>query len=109
MISFRCGDFVSVWRYFFFQNTQGLIFVVDSNDRERVAEASEELQKMLREDELRDAKLLVFANKQVRRGGAKRTIMMIVLCCVVLSRFDFQSNVICSYLFLLLSRIFLTP
>merc|ERR1712000_47757 len=39
-------------------------FVVDSNDRERVAEASEELQKMLREDELRDAKLLVFANKQ---------------------------------------------
>ncbi len=53
-----------LWRHYF-QNTQGLIFVVDSNDRERVAEASEELQKMLREDELRDAKLLVFANKQV--------------------------------------------
>merc|ERR1711991_702975 len=52
-----------LWRHYF-QNTQGLIFVVDSNDRERVAEASEELQKMLREDELRDAKLLVFANKQ---------------------------------------------
>jgi ADP-ribosylation factor protein 1 len=67
-----------LWRHYF-QNTQGsflslvegyhvflmalpgLIFVVDSNDRERVAEASEELQKMLREDELRDAKLLVFA------------------------------------------------
>ncbi len=55
-----------LWRHYF-QNTQGLIFVVDSNDRERVAEASEELQKMLREDELRDAKLLVFANKQVSR------------------------------------------
>ena len=55
-----------LWRHYF-QNTQGLIFVVDSNDRERVAEASEELQKMLREDELRDAKLLVFANKQVRK------------------------------------------
>merc|ERR1712130_526174 len=52
-----------LWRHYF-QNTQGLIFVVDSNDRERVAEASEELRKMLREDELRDAKLLVFANKQ---------------------------------------------
>merc|ERR1739848_807393 len=52
-----------LWRHYF-QNTQGLIFVVDSNDRERVAEASEELQKMLREDELREAKLLVFANKQ---------------------------------------------
>ena len=43
----------------------GLIFVVDSNDRERVAEAREELTRMLNEDELRDAALLVFANKQV--------------------------------------------
>ena len=38
--------------------------MVDSNDRERVAEAREELQRMLNEDELRDAVLLVFANKQ---------------------------------------------
>lgn len=45
----------------------GLIFVVDSNDRERVNEAREELMRMLAEDELRDAVLLVFANKQVRR------------------------------------------
>ena len=52
-----------LWRHYF-QNTQGLIFVVDSNDRERIQEASEELQKMLNEDELRDAVLLVFANKQ---------------------------------------------
>ena len=43
----------------------GLIFVVDSNDRERVGEAREELNRMLNEDELRDAILLVFANKQV--------------------------------------------
>jgi ADP-ribosylation factor protein 1 len=47
-----------------FQNTQGIIFVVDSNDRERISEAREELQRMLNEDELRDAMLLVFANKQ---------------------------------------------
>ncbi|KAG5732046.1 ADP-ribosylation factor [Termitomyces sp. T112] len=52
-----------LWRHYF-QNTQGIIFVVDSNDRERVAEAREELQRMLNEDELRDALLLVFANKQ---------------------------------------------
>ena len=38
--------------------------MVDSNDRDRVAEAREELQRMLNEDELRDAILLVFANKQ---------------------------------------------
>ena len=39
--------------------------MVDSNDRERVNEAKDELQRMLAEDELRDAVLLVFANKQV--------------------------------------------
>ncbi|CAH1264879.1 ADP ribosylation factor 4 [Branchiostoma lanceolatum] len=52
-----------LWRHYF-QNTQGLIFVVDSNDRERMAEAAQELDKMLGEDELRDAVLLIFANKQ---------------------------------------------
>ncbi|XP_010735419.1 ARF GTPase 2a [Larimichthys crocea] len=52
-----------LWRHYF-QNTQGLIFVVDSNDRERVGEAKEELMRMLAEDELRDVVLLVFANKQ---------------------------------------------
>ena len=38
--------------------------MVDSNDRERVNEAREELMRMLAEDELRDAVLLLFANKQ---------------------------------------------
>ena len=52
-----------LWRHYF-QNTQGVIFVVDSNDTERFPEAREELQKMLAEEELRDAVLLVFANKQ---------------------------------------------
>ncbi|KAI1724943.1 ADP-ribosylation factor family domain-containing protein [Ditylenchus destructor] len=52
-----------LWRYYF-QNTQGLIFVVDANDRERVAEAREEFLRMLSEEELRDAVVLVFANKQ---------------------------------------------
>ncbi|XP_064417227.1 ADP-ribosylation factor 4 [Latimeria chalumnae] len=52
-----------LWRHYF-QNTQVLIFVVDSNDRERIQEAAEELKKMLLEDELQGAVLLVLANKQ---------------------------------------------
>ena len=52
-----------LWRHYY-QNTQGVIFVVDSNDRDRVGEARDELHRMLNEDELRDAMLLVFANKQ---------------------------------------------
>uniref|UniRef100_A0A671UDJ7 ADP ribosylation factor 5 n=1 Tax=Sparus aurata TaxID=8175 RepID=A0A671UDJ7_SPAAU len=51
-----------LWRHYF-QNTQGLIFVVDSNDRERVAESADELAKMV-SDELKEAVILVFANKQ---------------------------------------------
>jgi len=43
-----------LWRHYF-ANTQGLIFVVDSNDRDRTAEAKDELHRMLNEDELRDA------------------------------------------------------
>ncbi|CAJ1076120.1 ADP-ribosylation factor 2a [Xyrichtys novacula] len=52
-----------LWRHYY-QNTQGLIFVVDSNDRERVGEAKDELMRMLSEDELKDSVVLVFANKQ---------------------------------------------
>ena len=58
----------------------GLIFVVDSNDRERIGEAREELMRMLAEDELRDAVLLVFANKQVcQRINSKSIIDYAVL------------------------------
>ncbi|XP_038883646.1 ADP-ribosylation factor 2-like [Benincasa hispida] len=52
-----------LWRHYF-QNTQGLIFVVDSNDKERISEARDELHRMLSEHELVDATVLVFANKQ---------------------------------------------
>ena len=53
-----------LWRHYY-MNTQALIFVVDCNDRDRITEARDELHRMLSEDELRDAVLLVFANKQV--------------------------------------------
>merc|ERR1711966_449807 len=52
-----------LWRHYY-QNTQGLIFVVDSNDSDRIDAARDELHRMLNEEEMRDAVLLVFANKQ---------------------------------------------
>ncbi|KAK2861665.1 hypothetical protein Q5P01_001198 [Channa striata] len=52
-----------LWRHYYI-STQGLIFVVDSNDPERIKEAADELHKILEEDQLRDVALLVFANKQ---------------------------------------------
>lgn len=52
-----------LWKHYF-QNTQALIFVVDSSDKDRVEIAKEELHKMLSEDELKDAVVLILANKQ---------------------------------------------
>ena len=44
--------------------TQGLIFVIDSSDRQRIDEAKSELQRIIQDREMKDALLLVFANKQ---------------------------------------------
>jgi len=41
-----------------------VIFVVDSNDRDRIGEARDELQKMLSDDQLRECVVLILANKQ---------------------------------------------
>ena len=51
-----------LWRHYY-QGTNLLIWVVDANDDSRLEEAREELQGLLKEDELRDAVLLVYANK----------------------------------------------
>ena len=52
-----------MWKHYY-QNAEGLIFVVDSSDRARLAKAKEELFKMLAEEDLKDTVLLVMANKQ---------------------------------------------
>merc|ERR1712187_525859 len=51
-----------LWKYYY-QGTQGIIFVIDSNDRDRIEDAREELANILIDEEMRDALLLVFANK----------------------------------------------
>ena len=56
------------WRCYY-ANTAAVIFVVDSTDIERLQTASEELAAMLNEEELKDAALLVFANKQDQPGA----------------------------------------
>ena len=49
--------------------TQALIFVVDSKDRIRIDEARTELARIIQDREMKDALLLVFANKQDVPGG----------------------------------------
>lgn len=52
-----------LWR-FYYENAKGIIFVVDSNDQARMSHAKNELETLLSEPQLKDAVLLVFANKQ---------------------------------------------
>lgn len=56
------------WRCYF-PNTQAVIYVVDSSDRERIGISREEFRALLEEEELKDALLLVYANKQDLPGA----------------------------------------
>jgi len=56
------------WRCYY-ANTDAIIYVVDSSDRERLALAKQELIAMLEEEELASSVLAVFANKQDISGA----------------------------------------
>mmetsp|Transcript_10341 Transcript_10341/g.20843 ORF Transcript_10341/g.20843 Transcript_10341/m.20843 type:complete len:180 (+) Transcript_10341:122-661(+) len=56
------------WRSYY-QRQEAVIFVVDSCDHERLAIAQSELMSILQEDELHDALVCVFANKQDLPGA----------------------------------------
>lgn len=53
----------NLW-YHYIHFSQGLIFVVDSNDPERLKEAADWLQMMMKADRLIDFPIVVMANKQ---------------------------------------------
>jgi GTPase SAR1 family protein len=48
----------------YYENTDGIVFVVDSSDEERLNECVDELQSLLVEEGLLKVPLLVYANKQ---------------------------------------------
>lgn len=55
------------WRCYY-SNTDAIIYVVDSADKDRIGISKDELLYMLREEELAGAVLLVLANKQDIEG-----------------------------------------
>ncbi|CAG9136349.1 unnamed protein product [Plutella xylostella] len=60
-----------LWRHYY-TGTQGLIFVVDCADRDRIDEARQELHRIINDREMRDAIILIFANKQDLPDGEKK-------------------------------------
>ncbi|KAF7250575.1 E3 ubiquitin-protein ligase TRIM23, partial [Varanus komodoensis] len=74
-----------LWKHYYL-NTQAVVFVIDSSHRDRVSEAHSELAKLLTEKELRDALLLIFANKQDVAGALSveeitELLSLHKLCC----------------------------
>ncbi|XP_013394265.1 ADP-ribosylation factor-like [Lingula anatina] len=67
--------FRHLWKHYY-QNTQGLIYVVDSSDRERLDEAREELFGIMESPEMKGVPVVVIANKQ-DLPGALSTAQMI--------------------------------
>jgi ADP-ribosylation factor-like protein 2 len=58
----------SYWRNYF-EQTDGLIWVIDSADRWRMEDCKNELQNLLSQEKLAGASLLIFANKQDLQGA----------------------------------------
>ncbi|KAJ8339408.1 hypothetical protein SKAU_G00361940 [Synaphobranchus kaupii] len=74
-----------LWKHYYL-NTQAVVFVVDSCHRDRLMESHSELAKLLTEKELRDALLLIFANKQDVPGAVSveemtELLSLHKLCC----------------------------
>ena len=67
-LEFNCWDIGgqfklrSLWKHYF-ENTQGLIYVVDSSDRDRIDESAEALAMILSDESMSGVPILVYANK----------------------------------------------
>ena len=53
----------NLWKHYY-QGTDALIYVVDSTDTDRIADAGEEIKRVLSHQEMRGVPVLVIANKQ---------------------------------------------
>ena len=62
------GQATRLWKHYF-DKINAIIFVVDASDRERIQKAQEELHRVISDEELAGAPVLVFANKQDLPGA----------------------------------------
>ncbi|OWF37870.1 ADP-ribosylation factor-like [Mizuhopecten yessoensis] len=62
------GNIRPLYRHYY-SGTSAFVFVVDSNDKERIESAREELHRTVKEESLKDVVLVVVANKQDISGA----------------------------------------
>jgi len=79
----------------YYSNTEFIILVIDSTDRERISVSKEELHRMLESDELHKASVLVFANKQDVAGCMTATEISQQLSLQNLRKHQWQIQACC--------------
>eukprot|EP00347_Sterkiella_histriomuscorum_P000030 403377450 len=60
----------NVWKYYY-SSIEGIIFVLDASNRERILEAKDEIQNLLQNEEAKQIPILILANKQDLEGAIK--------------------------------------
>ena len=60
--------FRTLWKTYY-KNTNGVIFVVDANDRDTIEDAADVLKQIMEDEELKNSCLLILANKQDLNGA----------------------------------------
>jgi len=69
------GSATILWKHYF-QDTNGIIYVFDTTDKERLEEAKNELIKALNDENLQETPVLVYGNKQDLPGAMKEAAFM---------------------------------
>ncbi|CAJ2650840.1 ADP-ribosylation factor-like [Trifolium pratense] len=75
-----------LWKHYF-NNIDGLIYVVDSTDRERIDQAKQEFEATINDPSMLNTIILVFANKQDKKGAMTPTEI-----CEGLGLFDLRNR-----------------
>ncbi len=60
----------NVWKYYY-SSIEGVIFVIDASNKDRIMEARDEIHNLLSNEEARQVPCLIFANKQDLPGAVK--------------------------------------
>lgn len=89
---FRTKEISLIIVFFAIPGTQGLIFVVDCADRDRIDEARTELHRIINDREMRDAIILIFANKQDLADGELKRFFLIFPSGVLYKKPDLRKR-----------------
>ncbi|KAL9642277.1 hypothetical protein ABK040_007276 [Willaertia magna] len=89
-LTFNCWDLGGqrnirgLWKHYY-KGSNGIIYVVDSADRERLKESKQELLNLLEDQDLKSVPILIFANKKDKEGALTATELI--------AQFDLEENI----------------